>query len=287
MFLINIITTFISTILYLSEYTSALPVLANLTNTNLPVVLMHGILASKDNMVELKGLLESNYGLNVYNLEIGDGSSTSINTDMTTQLKILCDNIYNIDDLKDGFNFIGMSQGGLLGRGYVEYCNKYPVKNLITLASPNAGIYFNLKNNYYQPTKQKELSYSNYWRDPFAYSIYLTNSTYLAQLNQEIPLKSGQNTLDVVDNFVMCWSAIDDVIKPPESSKLSMYEVMDGKLTLVELFDTELYKNDFLKLKTMNESNRLHIYETDCLHSQHKELICFDKLKYIFEKFLL
>ena len=56
-----------------------------------------------------------------------------------------------------------------------------------------------------------------------------------------------------------------------------MYEVIDNKLILV----------DFLHLKTMNESNRLHIYETDCLHSQHKESICFEKLKYIFEKFLL
>ena len=238
-------------------------------------------------MVELKGLLELNFGLTVYNLEIGDGSPTSINTDMTTQLGLLCDEIYLNDELKDGFNFIGMSQGGLLARGYVEYCNKYPVKNLITLASPNAGIYFNLNNNFYQPTKQKELSYSNYWRDPFQYSIYLTNSTYLAQLNQEIDIKSGQNMLDVVDNFIMCWSAIDDVIKPPESSKLSMYQVIDNKLMLVDLFDTELYKSDFLKLKTMNESNRLHIYETDCLHSQHKESICFEKLKYIFDKFLL
>ena len=107
-----------------------------------PTVLMHGVLANKQNMDELKTLLELNFKIPVYNIEIGNGVGTSLFTSMNSQLEILCDTIYKMDELKDGFNFIGMSQGGLLARGYVEYCNKYPVINLITLASPNGGVYY-------------------------------------------------------------------------------------------------------------------------------------------------
>ena len=258
-----------------------------------PTVLMHGILANADNLNELKEMLEMNFNIKVFNLEIGNGAHTSIYTDMDTQLKMVCEKIYSIDDLKDGFNFIGMSQGGLLARGYVQYCNKYPVKNLITMVSPNAGVFYpiNFAKDFYEPAKQKELSLSNYWRDPYRYETYLTNSTYLAKLNHEIKRVSlymiQENDLDVLDNFVMIWSPTDEIIEPPESSKFSMYEVVDNQLTTVELTDSKLYQNDFLKLKTMNEKNRLYTFETDCKHSQHKDPECFHQLKHIFEKFLL
>jgi palmitoyl-protein thioesterase len=254
---------------------------------------MHGILANADNLNELKEMLEMNFKIKVFNLEIGNGAHTSIYTDMDTQLKMLCEKIYSIDELKDGFNFIGMSQGGLLARGYVQYCNKYPVKNLITLVSPNAGVFYqiNFANDFYEPAKQKELSLTNYWRDPYRYETYLTNSTYLANLNHEVKRVSlymiQENDLDVLDNFVMIWSPNDEIIEPPESAKFSMYEVVDNKLEKVELVDSELYQNDFLKLKSMNEENRLYTYETDCKHSQHKDPECFHQLKHIFEKFLL
>lgn len=254
-----------------------------------PTVLMHGILANKNNLNDLKEMLEKDFEITVYNLEIGNGATTSLYKPMKTQLEMLCETIYAIDDLKNGFNFIGMSQGGLLARGYVEYCNKYPVRNLITLVSPNAGVYHTITYslNFYNPLKQNELSFTNYWRDPYRYELYLENSTYLAQLNNEIPLESEQNNLDVVDNFVMVWSAIDDVVKPPESAKFSMYEIKDNILELVDLFDTDLYNADFLKLKTMNEQGRLFIHETNCLHSEHRDIKCYEQLYNVFEKYLL
>ena len=38
-----------------------------------PTVLMHGVLASKENMAELKSMLELNFKIDVYNMEIGNG----------------------------------------------------------------------------------------------------------------------------------------------------------------------------------------------------------------------
>jgi palmitoyl-protein thioesterase len=257
------------------------------TNTDIPTVLLHGVLANKDNMNELKEMLEMNFHIKVYNLELGNGAPYSLYNSMNVQLKSLCDLIYSMDELKNGFNFIGMSQGGLLARGYVEYCNLYPVKNLITLVSPNGGIFYknDIADNFYEPSKQEELSIADYWRDPYRYEIYKTNSTYLSQLNNEV--LANTNNLDILDNFIMVWSPRDEVIEPPESAKFSMYFLENNELKLFNLEETELYQNNFLGLKTMNEQKRLYFYETDCLHSEHREPECFHKLKHIFEKFLL
>ena len=272
-----------------------------------PTVLMHGVLANKGNMDELKKMLEMNFKIDVYNIEIGNGAGTSLFTSMNSQLDILCDEIYKIDALKDGFNFIGMSQGGLLARGYVEYCNKYPVINLITLASPNGGVFYktSLTHDYYEPLQQSTLSITNYWRDPYRYDLYLSNSTYLAALNQEILSNIIQNNLDIVKNFVMIWSKVDEVIMPPESGKFSLQyidyyniDISDDNsdidnynnvstIKIIDLFDTDIYKSGRLGLKKLNEENRLKIFETDCTHSQHKEPECFHQLKPIFEQYLL
>ena len=271
---------FILSLLYFISFTLAYP-----------TVLMHGVLANKQNMDELKILLELNFKISVYNIEIGNGVNTSIFTSMDLQLEMLCDIIYNMEELKDGFNFIGMSQGGLLARGYVEYCNKYPVINLITLVSPNGGIYFKTEfsHNFYEPLQQSTLSISNYWRDPYNYNLYLLNSTYLAKLNDELFSNSHQNDLDVVKNFIMIWSTVDEVIKPPESAKFSLQYIdeIDGKLKSSNLIDTYIYKSGRLGLKKLYEENRLKIFSTNCKHSQHKKLICFHQLKLVFEQYLL
>jgi len=250
---------------------------------------MHGVLANKNNMEEFKTLLENNFKIKVYNLEVGNGVFTSIFTSMNSQLEILCNEIYKIEELKDGFNFIGMSQGGLLARGYVQYCNKYPVYNLITLASPNGGVYYKttLAENYYEPSTQAELSISNYWRDPYRYDLYLSNSTYLAELNQEKISDYCMNNLDIVNKFLMIWSPNDEVIEPPQSGKLSLLQVVDEKLENIDLFDTDLYKKNTLGLKKMNEENRLTIFETNCMHAQHKEKICFEQIRSILQDFLI
>ena len=256
-----------------------------------PTVLMHGVLANKQNLDELKTLLELNFKIPVYNIEIGNGAITSMFTSMNSQLDILCDTIYKMEELKDGFNFIGMSQGGLLARGYVEYCNKYPVINLITLVSPNGGIYYKtlMADNFYEPLQQSKLSVSNYWRDPYKYDLYLSNSTYLAQLNQEVLSNSIQNDLDVVKNFIMIWSSSDEVIMPPESAKFSLQYVdeIDGLLKIQELTETDIYKSGRIGLKKLNGENRLKIFQTNCTHSQHREPECFHQLKPVFEKYLL
>ena len=125
---------------------------------DIPIVVLHGIASSAPNMEVLSEWLENTFDRDVFNIEIGNGEKNSLFMPLQEQLNILCDTIYNIDDLQDGFDFIGMSQGGLLARGYLENCNGYPVRNLINLASPNGGVIEDTTLNLYSDFYQEHLS---------------------------------------------------------------------------------------------------------------------------------
>lgn len=278
--------------------------------SSMPVVLLHGVASEAANMNNLGSWIQDTFDTKVFNLEIGNGVKTSIYTALPEQLNELCQTIYAIPELKNGFNFIGMSQGGLLARGYVERCNEFPVKNLITLVSPHGGTVLpDLNINMYTDFSQKHLSVSNYWRDPRILEKYLTVCCYLPILNNEI-LKEYVNNSDdeddddrvhsddfvdytfhnnqreqmkSLDHFIMIWSPYDDIVNPTESAKFSFF---NEKFEVVSLEDTELYKTDALGLRYLATENKLHIYQTNCTHVQHRDPICFNQLYPIFSLYL-
>lgn len=292
-----------------------------------PIVLLHGITSDKTELTAVANWLMEKMPNKVYNIEIGNGKMDSIFKTMDWQLNELCYQIYSIPELENGFHFIGMSQGGLLARGYVERCNKFPVLNLITWVSPQAGVYgignisgldINFK-NIYTPIYQNIYSFSGYWKDPYQYEKYLGSASYLPYLNNEE--RNSQNTLtpyDLLDdnwapivwepkqnkanmlslkNFVMIWSPNDDVICPPESGKFSFYDTKSNQATkatqanellpIIDLFESEQYIKDFIGLRTLYESNRLHILETNCTHTGHKTQECFPQLEKLTFPFLV
>jgi palmitoyl-protein thioesterase len=253
--------------------------------TPLPIVLMHGILSDVSKVSHVAEWLHNNTGADVYTTEIGNGQQDSIKLPMATQRDIFCGIIYNNSALAQGFNLIGISQGGLIARGYVEHCNRYPVHNLITWVTPHGGVYNFPYPEIYSPESQATSSYSNYWRDPYNYNTYLTQSTYLADLNNEhistqratesIRYKSNMVSLS---NFVMVWSPLDDVLEPPESGKFSTYEpaTYGNPKRVVPLQESWFYNLDTLGLKTLDTQGKIHIYETDCDHADHVTPACLE-----------
>ena len=116
---------------------------------------MHGILSNVENMNEMKNYLESEFKLDVIVPEIGNGKANSFNIKLSKQGDMLCDMLNSNILLENGFNYVGISQGGILGRYYVEKCGNYQVNNLITLVSPHGGVYYdnipiNMYNNFSQ-----------------------------------------------------------------------------------------------------------------------------------------
>jgi hypothetical protein len=82
----------------------------------------------------------------------------------------------------------------------------------------------------------------------------------------------------------MIWSSVDEVIKPAESAKFSVY---DEKLNIINLFDTQIYKEDRIGLKKLNDTGKLWMFETTCPHNENKLPSCFPQLYSIMKEFLL
>ncbi len=256
---------------------------------NYPIVVLHGLESSSVEMETLCDWLETTFDANVYNMEIGNGEKTSMYSSLNDQLLELCFSIYEIEELREGFDFIGISQGGLLARGYVERCNSYPVRNLITFVAPHGGVYWpNTKNSglMYNDFFQNHLSIASYWRNPTMLDTYLTCS-FLALLNNEfwrdIESPIHRKNIRNLSNFVMIWSPEDTVLDPPESGKFSFY---DEDFNVIPLEKTELYQEDALGLKFLNFFNRLHTFETNCTHVDHRNPICFEQLLKVLKNFL-
>lgn len=247
-----------------------------------PVVILHGITSDQSELIEVQNWISENTDNKVFNMEIGNGKLDSFFKPMMWQLDTLCNEIYKIPDLKDGFNFIGLSQGGLLARGYVEMCNKYPVMNLITWGTPHEGIYnFDIDfKNIYTKYNQYTTSFSGYWKDPMRYDLYLEYASYLPVINNEVfKNESIIKNIESLDNFVMVWSKTDGVITPLVSSIFGYYNV--GTYELHTLFDSDQYNYNLIGLKTLNENNKLHMYEVDCIHSEFKTYKCLDSMRNI------
>ena len=255
------------------------------TYTDLPIVVLHGVASSSTNMDIFSAWLELSFDRKVYNVEIGNGVQNSIFMPLNKQLNILCDTLYAMPALANGFDFIGMSQGGVLARGYVEKCNLYPVRIFINLVSPNGGVIQDIDINMYTPFNQAHLSISGYWRDPLQVETYLKKCLYLPIINNERETSLSalyKSNMQSLANYVVIWSPNDDVVKPPESAKFSVY---DTNYNVIPLEKTTMYIEDLLGLRSLAEKGRFNTYETNCTHVEHRDPACFGQLYKIFSMY--
>jgi palmitoyl-protein thioesterase len=249
----------------------------------LPIVLMHGILSDTTKMEPVADWLHKNTGgALVIPIEIGNGKQDSVALTMPDQLTRFCQSIRdNSPVLAGGFNLIGISQGGLLARGYVQKCADFPVRNLITWVTPHGGVYPYPDPLIYTDAAQSKNSYPGYWRDPYQYNNYLTQSAYLADLNNENPGPYStlyRDRLLSLENLVLIWSAVDDVLEPPASGRFATFAINRRPIEVISAEFTTMWKG--LGLDVMNSTNRLKFYETNCKHADHVTLDCLEAWKH-------
>ncbi|EFA75520.1 palmitoyl-protein thioesterase 3 [Heterostelium album PN500] len=252
-----------------------------------PVVLMHGVSSSAKAMAPVKEWIEAACpGIYVVNMEIGNGFMSSIFMTVEEMVESYAQQVQADPKLANGFNAVGFSQGTLVTRGYIQRHNNPPVFNYISWNGPQRGQFgtpfVNIKwvdhilgTVPYDNWAQETFSPAQYWRDPYKLDLYLEKSLFLADLNNERPVKNPKynQNIESLNAMVLSYSENDKTIVPKESGWFAFY-ANNTQSTVVPLRESEFYLQDFIGIRALDESNRLHFFTTDCKHSDHPTASC-------------
>jgi palmitoyl-protein thioesterase len=127
---------------------------------------------------------------------------------------------------------------------------------------------------------QKEFAPATYWHDPSLKDVYRSNSTFLAIVNNEATLNTNyKSRIKQLKNLVLVRYEKDTAIIPNESSHFG-YE--NGNNEVVKLKDMEIYKQDRLGLRALDERGGLIFLNSPGTHLQlDKPWFAANVIKYL------
>lgn len=97
-----------------------------------------------------------------------------------------------------------------------------------------------------------------YWKNPLNYQGYLNNNLFLADINNERPVKIAQykKNLSSLNKYLLIYAEKDKIVVPRMSPWFEFFEI--GQDVIVQQFnETDQFVEDFLGLKEMYYANKL------------------------------
>ncbi|KAK4414607.1 Palmitoyl-protein thioesterase 1 [Sesamum alatum] len=266
------------------------------TADSIPFVVFHGISDSCRNrgITQFTTLLSNWSGSQGYCIEIGNGAWDSWTIPFVKQTAIACKKVKQMSELSQGYNIIGLSQGNMVGRGVIELCDGGPpVRNLISLAGPHAGIAavplcgsaavcilvdLLIEFAIYSGFVQEHLAPASYIKIPTDIDAYRKACKFLPKLNNEIHKNSTyKERFSSLDNLVLIKFEKDDILVPKETSWFGYFP--DGSWeTVLPAQETTLYTEDWIGLKTLDEAGKVKFVNVS---GGHLEISYSDMKKYI------
>ena len=118
---------------------------------------------------------------------------------------------------------------------------------------------------------QESLVMAQYWHDPLNEAKYRAKSLFLADINQERSVnETYKMNLLMLSNLVLVKFNQDTMIDPKECAWFGFYKPGQTK-ELFTLSETELYQEDKLGLRELQDSGRLHFLSIDADHLRWSE----------------
>ena len=220
---------------------------------------------------------------------------------VTLQVQRVCEDLasHPILSKAPAINALGFSQGGQFLRAYVERCNNPRVANLVTFGSQHNGISeFQecaandwlcqtwrgvLKSNAWGSFSQSRLVPAQYYRDPADLDNYLEYSNFLADINNERTMKneSYKENMKKLSKFAMYMFADDTTVVPKESAFFA--EVNTTSEVVTKLQEREIYREDWIGLRFLDEKRKLEFRIAEGQHMQLSDEILADAFNRYFK----
>ncbi|KAH7433756.1 hypothetical protein KP509_07G084500 [Ceratopteris richardii] len=277
---------------------------------SLPFILLHGLgnECDKEGMSMMTELLSNHSGQEGFCIEVGNGIKDSWFKSMTTQVDSVCETVKSMSALESGYNIVALSQGGLIARAVIQWCEDGPpVNNLISLGSPHAGtasvpycgnlfleedmesntlssedaeskVMCSLANylielGVYTSYVQNHLGPAGYVKIPTDLKAYYKGCKFLPYLNNE--LEDSRNTTYVerftsLNQLILVKFESDNVLLPRETAWFGYYTA--GSLSSVLAYnETDLYIEDWIGLRALDEAGKVNFLSLPRGHLQINE----------------
>ena len=262
-----------------------------------PIVQFHGYGAVCDNpFSEYLGKKLQTYSICV-EPKPDDPRNYSVNTPLMTQGAVAWDMTNNDPNLQGEFDLVGWSQGTLMSRYIIEFCQlNGKVRKFVAFGGPINGesnpqcSWYDIScfiNRYYTSSRvytdgyQESWAPAGYWREPGKYKKYLEKSSFIAYANNEVDFSQERKDkfLGVENHLYILWDN-DGTIIPTESSHWGQWA--EDSYTLLHRNQTRVYKDDLIGIRQLEEEGRAEFVTIPGVHMEYT----FDQVDSIVIPFL-
>eukprot|EP00667_Euglena_gracilis_P016435 EG_transcript_17203 len=258
-----------------------------------PIVIMHGMGDFASNpigMIPLRNALSKHRnGTYVRNIALWDSAILDQMSEfflpMNEEVTAFAHKVQADPQLAEGFDAVGISQGALIIRGYVQRYNSPPVFNFLSMHGPMAGVagfphcpykelvcrmfdHF-LGDLAYTTLAQQSLAQANYLRDPMRIPQYLAANPFLPDLNNELPVKNATYRQNFIKlrRLILVKALRDTMVLPKDSEWFGFYADGSTSQVLPMLF-TRWFMEDSFGLLTLDNAGRVFFESTPDDHTQ-------------------
>lgn len=267
-----------------------------------PIVLWHGMGDSccfSFSLGKVQQILENAIpGVYINSIRIGKNVVEDVENsyfgNINNQVEQVCKQLSEDTRLQQGYNAIGFSQGAQFLRAIAQRCPNPPMLNLISLGGQHQGVYGlpkcsltsrlcdyirrMLNHGAYLWFIQESLVQAAFWHDPLNENEYRKKNIFLADINNENDINTDyKDNLQKLQALVLVKFENDTMVKPVESEWFGFYK--SGQTDEVQsLQQSELYQQDWLGLRAMDVSGKVHFISLPGDHLQFTDAWLIDNI---------